>query len=74
MKELIRNYKVSCDMAKERLGELLVQRKYLRSKNNNEAIEELDLNRRIRLLYTEYTDMKEIIENLESYDRAVSRS
>ena len=61
-------------MAKERLGELLVQRKYLRSKNNNEAIEELDLNRRIRLLYTEYTDMKEIIENLESYDRAVSRS
>ena len=60
-------------MAKERLGELLVQRKYLRSKNNNEAIEELDLNRRIRLLYTEYTDMKEIIENLESYDRAVSR-
>ncbi|MBO5343079.1 MAG: hypothetical protein J6A57_01335 [Ruminococcus sp.] len=73
MKELIRNYKVSCDMAKERLGELLVQRKYLRSKNNNEAIEELDLNRRIRLLYTEYTDMKEIIENLESYDRAVSR-
>ena len=73
MKELIRNYKVSCDIAKERLGELLVQRKYLRSKNNNEAIEELDLNRRIRLLYTEYTDMKEIIENLESYDRAVSR-
>lgn len=73
MKELIRNYKVSCDMAKERIGELLVQRKYLRSKNNNEAIEELDLNRRIRLLYTEYTDMKEIIENLESYDRAVSR-
>lgn len=73
MKELIRNYKVSCDMAKERLGELLVQRKYLRSKNNKEAIEELDLNRRIRLLYTEYTDMKEIIENLESYDRAVSR-
>lgn len=71
MKELIKNYKISCDMAKERIGELRLQRNTLRQKNAIQEIEKLDLNRRIRLLWTEYTDMREIIDNLEKYQRAV---
>lgn len=71
MKELIKNYKISCDMAKERIGELRLQRNTLRQKNAVQEIEKLDLNRRIRLLCTEYIDMREIIDNLEKYERAV---
>ncbi len=70
MDKLIKNYKVSCEMAKERIGELLVQRRYLRDKGDTKAIEQLDLNRRIRLLYTEYSDMNEIITHLERHSRA----
>ena len=71
MKELIKNYKISCDMAKERIGELRLQRNTLRQKNAIQEIEKLDLNRRIRLLCTEYIDMREIIDNLEKYERVV---
>ena len=71
MKELIKNYKISCDMAKERLGELRLQRNTLRQKNAVQEIEKLDLDRRIRLLCTEYIDMREIIDNLEKYERVV---
>lgn len=65
METMINNYKVSCEMAKERISELLVQRRFLRSKGDTAAIRDLDLNRRIQLLYREYTDMKEIINHLE---------
>ncbi len=65
MDKLINNYKVSCKMAKERIGELLLQRRNLRDKGDIATIQQLDLNRRIRLLYTEYTDMSEIITHLE---------
>jgi hypothetical protein len=71
MKELIKNYKISCEMAKERIGELRLQRNTLRQKNAVQEIEKLDLDRRIRLLCTEYIDMREIIDNLEKYDRVV---
>ncbi|MBR3900024.1 MAG: hypothetical protein IKJ60_00560 [Ruminococcus sp.] len=71
MKELIKNYKISCDMAKERIGELRLQRNTLRQKNAVQEIEKLDLDRRIRLLCTEYIDMREIIDNLEKYERVV---
>lgn len=71
MKELIKNYKISCEMAKERIGELRLQRNTLRQKNAVQEIEKLDLNRRIRLLCTEYIDMREIIDNLEKYERVI---
>ena len=71
MKELIKNYKISCEMAKERIGELRLQRNTLRQKNSVQEIEKLDLDRRIRLLCTEYIDMREIIDNLEKYERVV---
>lgn len=70
MNKLIKNYKVSCEMAKVRICELVSQRRYLRNKGDIKAIEQLDLNRRIRLLYTEYSDMTEIIANLESRNRS----
>ena len=71
MKELIKNYKISCDMAKERIGELRMQRNTLRQQNAVHEIKKLDLDRRIRLLCTEYIDMREIIDNLEKYERVV---
>ena len=71
MKEIIKNYKISCEMAKERIGELRLQRNTLRQKNAVQEIEKLDLDRRIRLLCTEYIDMREIIDNLEKYERVV---
>ena len=71
MKELIKNYKISCDMAKERIGELRMQRNTLRQQNAVQEIEKLDLDRRIRLLCTEDIDMREIIDNLEKYERVV---
>ena len=58
-------------MAKERIGELRLQRNTLRQKNAVQEIEKLDLDRRIRLLCTEYIDMREIIDNLEKYERVV---
>ncbi len=73
MKELIKNYKVSCDMAMERIGELRSQRNTLRRKNDENTIKQLDLNRRIQLLYTEYADMREIIDKLEKHERAVHK-
>lgn len=72
MNKLINDYKVSCEMAKERICELLSQRKYLRKKGDIKAIEQLNLNRRIQLLYAEYSDMAEIIVNLENRNKVRS--
>ncbi len=72
MKKLINDYKASCEMAKVRICELISQRRHLRNKGDIKAIEQLDLNRRIQVLYAEYSDMAEIIANLES--RNLSRS
>lgn len=66
MNKLINDYKASCEMAKVRICELLSQRRHLRNNGAIKAIEQLDLNRRIQLLYAEYSDMAEIIVNLES--------
>lgn len=72
MTKLINGYKTSCTMARERIGELLVQRRSLRSQGKSDTIKDLDLDRRIRLLYTEYNDMREIIVHLTLLSKALN--
>lgn len=68
---MIQGYKTSCELVKKRVHELREQRKILLEAGRNSVIEELDLERRIKLLYTEYEEMQEIIEHLESYARRI---
>lgn len=74
MRTLINGYKTSCTMAKKRIGELLVQRRLLRSQGKSDTIKDLDLDRRIRLLYTEYTEMREIIVHLTLLSKALNKN
>ena len=60
-------------MAKNRILELTQQRNELRKQGENEKIEELDLERRIRLLYSEHSQMQEIILHLTAYMRRVEQ-
>lgn len=69
MQNMIQGYKTSCELVKKRVRELREQRKSLLETGKFSVIEELDLERRIRLLYTEYEEMQEIINHLESYVR-----
>ena len=66
MKELIRSYEKSCEMAMKRIHELTELRNYLRKKGCESRITELGLDRRIKLLYDENLQMKEVICYLES--------
>ena len=54
MDKLIKNYKVSCEMAKERIGELLVQRRYLRDKGDIKAIKEIYTNEIVKVDLSKY--------------------
>lgn len=73
MEQMINDYKQSCVMAKSRILELTQQRNELRNQGENEKIEELDLERRIRLLYSEHSQMQEIILHLTAYMRRVEQ-
>lgn len=73
MEQMINGYKQSCLMAKSRILELTQQRNELRKQGENEKIEELDLERRIRLLYSEHSQMQEIILHLTAYMRRVEQ-
>ena len=72
MKELIRSYEKSCEMAMKRIYELTELRNYLRKKGCESRITELGLDRRIKLLYYENLQMKEVICYLESYARRLN--
>ena len=72
MKEMIRAYKASCDMAMSRIHELTALRNELRKRGCEARISELALDRRIKLLYDENMEMKEIIRTLDSYARRIS--
>ena len=74
MKELIRSYETSCEMAMARINELTALRSALRKKGCESRINELALDRRIKLLYDENLQMKEIIRILDSYTRRISGS
>lgn len=71
MTNLISGYINSCYMVKKRIAELSDQRRDLVKTGKQAVVDELLLDRRIRLLYEEYEQMQEIISHLDSYSRKV---
>ena len=71
MREMIKNYRKSCIIVKRRIDELRKLEKTLQEQGDEIRISELDLSRRINLLYCEHREMEETIEHLELYLRRV---
>ena len=69
MTQLIQNYTNSRDLVKQRITELSELRRALLKKGDNAKVSELDLDRRIQVLYEEHGEMQAIISHLTSYNR-----
>lgn len=69
MTQLIKNYTDSRDLVKQRITELSKLRLSLVKRGDIRRVAELDLDRRIRMLYEEHGEMQEIISHLTSYNR-----
>ncbi|MCR4638712.1 hypothetical protein [Ruminococcus sp.] len=69
MTQLIKNYTNSRDMVKQRITELSTLRRALLKRGDIRRVSELDLDRRIQLLYEEHGEMQAIISHLTSYNR-----
>lgn len=73
MKQMIKDYERSCVLVKQRIIQLTKQKNELKKQGQDSVILELDLERRIRLLYTEHSQMKEIVLHLANYVRRVEQ-
>lgn len=73
MYTLINEYKKSSQLVKERIKNLTEQKNTLMRAGKTDDISRLDLERRLRLLYIENTEITEIIEHLEKYSRRVAQ-
>ena len=69
MTQLIKNYTNSRDLVKQRITELSELRRALLKGGDNAKVSELDLDRRIQVLYEEHGEMQAIISHLTSYNR-----
>lgn len=69
MTDLIKNYTYSRALVRKRIGELLALRHSLLARGDSLRAGQLDLDRRIRLLYTENLELTEIIAHLTSCQR-----
>ena len=69
MTDLIKNYTYSRSLVRKRIDELLAMRHSLLERGDSLRAEQLDLDRRIRLLYTEHLELTEIISHLTSCQR-----
>ena len=74
MTELINNYTRSCFLVKQRITELTAMKNGLMKSGNELKVKELDLDRRIHLLYVEQAEMQEVIAHLSSYKRGQANS
>ncbi|MDO4862570.1 MAG: hypothetical protein Q4A05_00265 [Ruminococcus sp.] len=74
MDNMINGYVESCTLVKARITELTQQRSLLRQQGDTCSIKELDLDRRIKLLYCEYGQMQEVLFALRSYARRREQS
>ena len=73
MDNMIKGYIQSCELVGKRLDELRAQYHQLEEQGDILAIKELDLDRRIKLLYKEREHMQEIITTLENYVRRTGK-
>lgn len=69
MTKLINDYTKSCFMVKQRISELTEMRNTLIESGDELKVRELDLDRRIHLLYIEHGEMQEVILHLTAYKR-----
>lgn len=69
MTDLIKNYTYSRSLVRKRINELLALRHLLLERGDSLRTKQLDLDRRIRLLYTENLELTEIIAHLTSCQR-----
>ena len=69
MEKMLKGYIESSNRAKERIVELVALRSALRKKGELTKISELCLDRRIKLLYDENSQMEEVICSINSYIR-----
>lgn len=69
MTQLIKNYTNSRNLVKHRITELSELRRALLKRGDNAKVSELDLDRRIQVLYEEHGEMQAIISHLTSYNR-----
>ncbi|MBQ9894395.1 MAG: hypothetical protein IJM38_03300 [Ruminococcus sp.] len=69
MKDLLNSYEKSRALVKERLSQLNSLRREYKHQGNKEAIEQLDLDRRISLLQTENIELTDIIDRISGYIR-----
>jgi hypothetical protein len=74
MDRMIKGYIDSCIRVKNRINELTELRNSLKKLGDTFRIEELDLDRRIKLLYCEHEQMQEIISGLTAYMRRREKS
>lgn len=74
MDSMINGYVESCELVKARIGELTLQRSSLEQRGDICMIKELDLDRRIKLLYCEYGQMQEVLFALRGYARRREQS
>lgn len=73
MRELIKGYEKSCELAAMRIGALTEIMRNLRENGGEEEIGKQNLEQRIALLITEHRQMKEIIVHLTGYAREAER-
>ena len=69
MTKLINDYTNSCFKVKQRISELTVMRNTLMKRGDKLKVKELDLDRRIHLLYVEHGEMQAVIAHLTAYKR-----
>lgn len=74
MKQMISGYLRSCQLVRERIKVLTEQKNELKRNGKTQEIENLMLERRIKLLYDEHSQMQEIISYLNSFVRRAEKS
>ena len=65
MYSLIKDYELSCNLIKKRI-------KLIKS-GEKRMVDDMNLEKRIRLLYVEYQQTMEIVEHLTNYARRVNK-
>lgn len=73
MKQMINGYVQSCERVRSRIEQLTAQKNELSRQGRADLIGELDLERRIRLLYAEQSQIQETIDYLTGYMRRVEQ-
>lgn len=73
MHSLITYYEQSCFLIRKRIKSLTQQRNQLVKSGKKTTADNLNLDQRIRLLYVEYAQMKEIVEHLTNYSRRIEQ-